>query len=638
MSDDRKPGNSNLHSERRPEQLQPQRMGGPGSRGPGGGGPGGGPGAALAAPVEKAKNPKATIRKLAHFLKPKAPYFLAILPLSVLASVFAISAPRIMALGIDELYKSVKAGAGVYSVNFRYLAMLLVSLFALYAIGALFQFFTAFFMAGLSQSVTMDLRNRLVAKLHRLPIRWFDEHSHGDILSRVTNDLDTVARTLQQGLSELLNAIVSMFGVVIMMLLISPIMTGVSIIILPLSILVTRGIAKRSRPHFIKQQKQLGELNGYAEEMISGHTIIKAFGGEREAVARFEELDTELKTASRNANFISGLIMPLMHVVNNLAYIMVAVAGGFLASAGRLSLGNIQAFFQYSKQFGQPIVQISQIINVVQSTLAAAERVFEVLEEAEEKPDPETGQFPEQLFGQVEIKNMAFSYIKDKPLIENLDMQVLPGSSVAIVGPTGAGKTTLVNLLMRFYELDAGAILVDGVNITDMKRGSLRSVFGMVLQDTWLFKGSIRDNIAYGKDGAADVEIMQAAMAAQADHFIRTLPDGYDTMLNEEATNISEGQRQLLTIARAFLADPAILILDEATSSVDSRTEILIQKAMKEILKNRTSFIIAHRLSTIRDADIILVMDKGSIIEKGSHEKLLAADGFYANLYRSQFA
>lgn len=638
MSDNRTSSNSEaMRQNQQDTQQSGPRMGPfPGRRGPGGG-PGGGPGAALAAPVEKAKDPKRTVKQLAKFLKPKAPYFLAILPFSVIASVFAISAPRIMALGIDELYRAVKAGTGLGALNFSYLAKLLLALFVLYALGAAFQFFSAFFMAGLSQSVTRDLRNRLMSKLHRLPIRWFDEHSHGDILSRVTNDLDTVARTLQQGLSELLNAIITMLGVVIMMLLISPIMTGVSILILPLSIVVTRGIAKRSRPHFINQQRHLGELNGFAEEMISGHTIIKAFGEEEAAVARFEALNEELKNSSRKANYISGLIMPLMHVVNNLGYIMVAVVGGFMASAGRLSLGSIQAFFQYSKQFGQPIVQISQIINMIQSTLAAAERVFEVLEETEEKPDPAISAFPEQLSGKVEIQNMSFSYSKEKPLIEKLDMKVMPGSSVAIVGPTGAGKTTLVNLLMRFYELDDGAILVDGVNTADMSRGRLRSVFGMVLQDTWLFKGSIRDNIAYGKDNATEEEIIEAAVAAQADHFVRTLPDGYDTMLNEEATNISEGQRQLLTIARAFLANPAILILDEATSSVDSRTEVLIQKAMKEILKNRTSFIIAHRLSTIRDADIILVMNNGQIIEKGSHEELLTARGFYYNLYTSQF-
>lgn len=601
-------------------------------------GMGAGPGAALAAPVEKAKDARGTLRRLAHFLKPRAGTFLALIPLSAMASVFGIAAPRVMALAVDELFRAATGGAGQAGVNLRLVALVLAALAGLYLLGALFQYLVAFIMAGLSQATTRDLRNRVMAKLHKLPIGWFDRHSRGDVLSRVTNDLDTVASTLQQGLAELLGASVSMIGVLVMMLIMSPAMTAITVLVLPLSILVTRAITTRSRPHFMRQQKHLGEINGHAEEMISGHSVIKAYGGEAGSIERFEELDNQLRDAGLKANFISGLIMPLMHVVNNIGYIMVAVAGGAMASTGALSIGGIQAFIQYAKQFGQPIVQISQIINIIQSTLAAAERVFEILDEPEERPDPERPAFPEQLRGEVRIRDLCFSYEPGQDLMKHLNVLVQPGRSAAIVGPTGAGKTTLVNLLMRFYELDGGSILVDGVDIAAMGRERLRSVFGMVLQDTWLFRGSIRDNIAYGKDGATDDEVIQAATAAQADHFIRTLPEGYDTLLNEEGSNLSEGQRQLVTIARAFLADPAILILDEATSSVDTRTEVHIQKAMREILKGRTSFIIAHRLSTIRDADVILVMDKGAIVETGTHEELLEAGGFYDSLYRSQFA
>lgn len=606
-------------------------------RGPMGGrrGVGAGPGAALAGPVEKAKDARGTIKRLGIFLKPRVSTILLLLPLSILASVFNIASPKVLAVGIDALHVSLKLGVG--NLDFGYFGIILLSLFGLYFLSAFFQYVSSFVIAGLSQGVVKDLRNLVMTKLQSLPISWFDSHSHGDILSRMSNDLDTLGRTLSMSLSELINAIVSMAGVVIMMLLISPLMTLISLIILPLSIIITRIITKRSRPHFKNMQVYLGELNGHAEEMISGHTVVKAYGGEEASIQKFEELDEKLKNSTIKANFISGLIMPLMNVVNNIAYIMVAVAGGTLASRGLLSIGSIQAFIQYSKQFGQPIVQISQIINVIQSALAAAERVFEILNEVEELADPEPGLFPKALEGEVCIKSLDFSYDKDIELIRDMNLHVVPGQSVAIVGPTGAGKTTLVNLLMRFYELDGGSISVDGVKITEMQRGMLRSVFGMVLQDTWLFRGSISDNIAYGKDDASEEEIRAAAIAAQADHFIRTLPDGYNTELNEEASNISEGQRQLLTIARAFLADPAILILDEATSSVDTRTEVQIQNAMREILKNRTSFIIAHRLSTIRDADVILVMNKGSIVESGKHDELLEKKGFYWNLYKSQF-
>jgi ATP-binding cassette subfamily B protein len=436
----------------------------------------------------------------------------------------------------------------------------------------------------------------------------------------------------------MLTAGIAMLGVTAMMLFISPLLTAVTIVILPLSIVMTRTIAKRSQRYFVRYQKVLGALNGHVEETISGQLVVKAFGGEAASLAAFEAQNAELRDLGLKANFISGLVMPLMHIISNLGYILIAVAGGLLVSARAISLGDIQAFIQYARHFGQPIVQLAQIANVIQSTIAAAERVYEILDEAEQSADPEPGRFPEELRGRVSIEGLAFSYKDDEPLIESLSLEVSPGQSVAIVGPTGAGKTTLVNLLMRFYEAKGGAIRVDGVDSRDMGRERLRSVFGMVLQDTWLFKGSIRDNIAYGRDGASEADIQAASLAAQADHFIRTLPEGYDTVLNEEASNLSEGQRQLITIARAFLADPAILILDEATSSVDTRTEVHIQKAMRAILKGRTSFVIAHRLSTIRDADLILVMDKGRIVERGGHEELLRAGGFYHGLYASQFS
>jgi ATP-binding cassette subfamily B protein len=596
----------------------------------------GGPGAMLAAPVEKAKDAKGTLKRLARSLKPRAGRIALVGLMAVFSTAFTIAAPKLMGRGIDELFRATQAGVG--AVDFAFLGRVLAGLAALYAFGAFFSYLMNYLMAGVAQESAFELRRSVMAKLHRLPIRWFDGHSHGDVLSRVSNDLDLVASTLQQGLTEMLTAGIAMLGVTAMMLFISPLLTAVTIVILPLSIVMTRTIAKRSQRYFVRYQKVLGALNGHVEETISGQLVVKAFGGEAASLAAFEAQNAELRDLGLKANFISGLVMPLMHIISNLGYILIAVAGGLLVSARAISLGDIQAFIQYARHFGQPIVQLAQIANVIQSTIAAAERVYEILDEAEQSADPEPGRFPEELRGRVSIEGLAFSYKDDEPLIESLSLEVSPGQSVAIVGPTGAGKTTLVNLLMRFYEAKGGAIRVDGVDSRDMGRERLRSVFGMVLQDTWLFKGSIRDNIAYGRDGASEADIQAASLAAQADHFIRTLPEGYDTVLNEEASNLSEGQRQLITIARAFLADPAILILDEATSSVDTRTEVHIQKAMRAILKGRTSFVIAHRLSTIRDADLILVMDKGRIVERGGHEELLRAGGFYHGLYASQFS
>jgi ATP-binding cassette, subfamily B, multidrug efflux pump len=468
-------------------------------------------------------------------------------------------------------------------------------------------------------------------------LKFFDSRTHGEILSRAVNDMDNISTTLQQSITQLITSVVTLIGVIVMMLTISWLLSLVILITLPLSLLVTMGIAKRSQGYFRDQQRSLGHLNGHVEEMYTGHKIVKAFGHEKQALEEFVVFNEQLYEAGWKAQFMSGMMMPLMRSVGNLGYAFVAVIGGIMVAQGNLTIGNVQAFIQYAQQFSQPIMQLANFANVIQSTMASAERIFELLDEEEQTPEAEDAPVIESPQGAVEFRHVKFGYKEDSILMEDMNIDVQPGQMIAIVGPTGAGKTTLVNLLMRFYEVNDGAILVDGVNITDLKRGDLRRTFGMVLQDTWLFNGSIRDNIAYGREGATEAEVARASKAAYSDHFIRTLPEGYNTVLNEEASNISQGQKQLLTIARAFLADPEILILDEATSSVDTRTEQQIQKAMAELMKGRTSFVIAHRLSTIRDADLILVMNHGTIIEKGTHEQLLEANGFYADLYNSQF-
>jgi ATP-binding cassette subfamily B multidrug efflux pump len=482
------------------------------------------------------------------------------------------------------------------------------------------------------------LRRDVDAKLARLPLKFFDARTHGEILSRVTNDIDTIATTLQQSMTQLITSVVTIVGVIVVMLTISPLLTLIVLVTMPLYGLVTGVVAKRSQQYFAAQQKELGRLNGHVEDMFTGHTIVKAFGHEDRSIEHFNLINDRLYTAGWKAQFISGVIMPLMTFIGNLGYVIIAVVGGIFVTQGRIAIGDVQAFIQYSQQFTWPIVQTANIANIIQSTVASAERVFELLDELEEIPERTDAIVFDAPRGDVAIDHVDFSYSADTPLIEDLSIDVHQGQTIAIVGPTGAGKTTLVNLLMRFYEIDRGRITVDGIDIRDIKRGALRSIFGMVLQDTWLFNGTIRDNIAYGREDAGEDEIVRAAQAAHADHFIRTLPQGYDTILNEEASNISQGQKQLLTIARAVLADPAILILDEATSNVDSRTEVLIQQAMATLMHGRTSFVIAHRLSTIRDAETILVMNKGNIIEHGNHRELLAQGGFYADLYNSQFA
>ncbi|HOZ71388.1 MAG TPA: ABC transporter ATP-binding protein [Spirochaetales bacterium] len=605
---------------------------GPGGRGPGGHGPGG-----FGMPGEKAKDFKGTTRRLVSYLRPHLPAILFALVMAVLSTVFSIAGPKILGQAITLLFEGVARSA----VDFRGIGRILALLLGLYLVSAGFNYLTQYSMAGVSQKTVYSFRKGIDEKLARLPLRYFDGRTHGEILSRVTNDVDTIANTLQQSLVQIITSAVTLVGSVVMMLTISWKLTLVALATLPFYALATTAIAKRSQKYYKGQQKFLGELNGHVEEMYSGHQVVKAFGYEKRSVARFEEVNDRLFDVAWKAQFVSGIIMPTMNFINNIGYVLIAAIGGVMAAARAISLGDVQAFIQYAKQFTQPIIQTANIANILQSTMAAGERVFELLDEAEESPDAPADSPAALAFaaasGQVSFEAVSFGYSDDTPLMDGLSLEAPRGEAVAIVGPTGAGKTTLVNLLMRFYELKGGRIAVDGVDIRDVPRGRLRRAFGMVLQDAWLFGGTIRDNIAYGREGATEDEIVAAAVAAHADHFIRVLPDGYDTVLTEDATNLSQGQRQLLTIARAFLADPRILILDEATSSVDTRTELVVRKAMERLMRGRTSFVIAHRLSTIRDAHTILVMNEGRIVEKGSHVELLAADGFYADLYRSQF-
>lgn len=524
------------------------------------------------------------------------------------------------------------------SYDFNYIGMIVLILFGMYVISAVFSLIMGLVMSGVAQKTVRDMRRQIDLKLNKLPLKYFDKHPHGDILSRVTNDIDTIATTLQQSLTQVITSLITIIGYIIMMFTISSILTLIVVVTLPLYIISTATIAKKSQKYFAVQQKELGQLSGHVEEMYTGHKIVKVFGREKDSIEKFEAINERLNTAGWKAQFISGIMFPLMNFISNLGYVGISIVGGIWITRNLLGLGDILAFIQYSRSFTMPIAQTANIANIIQSTVACAERVFEILDEEEEVPDKSNTRVIEIPKGRVSFENVDFRYEEDVPLIEDMNLNVEPGHTVAIVGPTGAGKTTLVNLLMRFYEINEGTIRIDGVDIRDIKRSELRQMFGMVLQDTWLFNGTIKDNIAYGKQGATMDEIVQAAKAAHADHFIRTLPDGYNTVLNEEGTNISQGQKQLITIARAILADPIILILDEATSSVDTRTEVLIQKAMANLMIDRTNFVIAHRLSTIRDSELILVMNKGRIIEMGNHKELLAKAGFYADLYNSQFS
>lgn len=604
----------------------------------GSGGMGRGP--MMSMPVQKAKNFKGTSKRLLGYLKPSALKIIIVVIFAIASTILSVISPKIMGKITTELYKGFimklnnVPGA---SINFDKIGDIILILISIYILSSIFNFVMQFMMAKVSQVTVYNMSQEVNEKLERLPLKYFDSNSKGDILSRITNDIDNISNTLRQNITQLITAVVTIVGIIVMMLSISPIMTLITLITLPLSVFITKNIAKKSQIHFKGQQDIMGELNAHVEEMYTGHVVVKSFNYEDESISTFKSINEKLYTAGWKAQFISGIIMPLMNFVNNLGYVLVCIVGGIMASKGMIEVGNIQAFIQYSRRFGQPIVQTATIANTIQSTIASAERIFEILDEEEEKPDAVNAYDLDNPKGDVLFKNVKFGYKEDEILIKDMNIDVKAGELIAIVGPTGAGKTTLVNLLMRFYELNGGEISIDGRNITSLNRSNLRKMFGMVLQDTWLFKGSIMDNIAYGKSGATEEEVINAAKIAHADFFIRTLPNGYDTIINEEATNISQGQKQLITIARAILADPKMLILDEATSSVDTRTEVYIQNAMNALMKDRTSFVIAHRLSTIQDADVILVMNDGDIIEKGNHKELIEMDGFYADLYNSQF-
>jgi ATP-binding cassette subfamily B protein len=589
-------------------------------------------------PGEKAKDFKGTMKKLSASLSKYRFSFLLMLLFAVGSTIFAIIGPTIMGDATTEIFNGlVSKIQGGDGIDFDALSKILITLVLLYGVSALLSFIQGWIMTGISQKVAYKFRKDLSEKVHRMPMNYFDTTSHGEILSRVTNDVDTLSNSLNQSLGQLITSVITIIGVLVMMLRISVSMTLLALLILPISGIVVSRIIKKSQKYFAQQQEYLGHVNGQVEETYGGHNIVKVFNKEQDSVREFDEKNEKLYESAWKSQFLSGLMMPIMQFVGNIGYVGVAILGGYLAINGKIEVGQIQSFFQYIRQFTMPINQLMQVANMFQSTAAAAERVFEFLAVEEEVQTVENPVSIDGLNGHVEFKNVHFGYHPDKIIIKDFSTTVTKGQKIAIVGPTGAGKTTMVKLLMRFYDINSGEIMIDGHNIKDFNRSDLRKMFGMVLQDTWLFNGTIMENIRYSKLDATDDEVMKAAKAAHVHHFISTLPDGYQMVLNEEASNVSQGQKQLLTIARAILADPKILILDEATSSVDTRTEIMIQKAMDNLMKGRTSFIIAHRLSTIRDADLILVMNEGDIVEQGNHTDLLAKGGFYANLYNSQF-
>ena len=587
-------------------------------------------------PAEKSKNFSLTAKRLARRMGRETWLVLLILLMAVSSVALIVSGPRILGHGTDIIFNGLLHRDGATGINFGRLHRTLELAIGVYLLSYALAYGQSFLLAGVVQRTMFKMRRDVEAKIHRLPLSYIDKHSRGDLLSRVTNDIDNIAQSLQQSLSQLVLSVLTIIGVVIMMFTVSVLLALIALTVIPLSLLTMSQIAKRSRAKFISQWRYTGQLNGLVEEAFTGHAIVKVFGRQQEVEERFKVLNDELYEAANSAQFMSGAIQPATMFLGNLNYVAIAVVGGLRVASGTMSLGDVQAFVQYSRQFTQPMTQAASMANVLQSGVASAERVFELLDAEEQSPDIGTID-DSPTIGRVEFDKVTFSYVPDKPLIADLSFVAKPGTTVAIVGPTGAGKTTLVNLIMRFYELNDGQIVLDGRNIAEMPRQELRSKIGMVLQDTWLFNGTIRENIAYGNPSATEEQIRAAAKATFVDRFVQTLPDGYDTILTGESGAVSAGEKQLLTIARAFLADPAILILDEATSSVDTRTEVLIQKAMNALRQERTSFVIAHRLSTIQDADIILVMENGAIVEQGSHEALLAAHGAYYRLYQSQF-
>jgi len=588
----------------------------------------------------KAKDFKGTLKRLVFFSKEYWAQLIVIIVMAILGTIFSIVSPKILGNITNKIVEGFIAimmkipGA---AIDLDYVRRMLLLMLGLYFLSSAFTYIQSFVMSGVSQKITFNLRLKITDKINTLPLKYYDTEPFGDILSRITNDVDTIANSLNQSVTQVVTSVASVIGILIMMLSINVQMTMISIVSLPISLFLIMNIVKLGQKFFRQRSAKLGALNGMIEENFGAHNIVKVFNGEEQAITAFNKSSDELTEITWKAEFISGMMMPIISFVGNLSYVAVCVLGGYLVVDGKINIGDIQSFIQYTRNFSQPINQTAQIANVLQSTVAAAERVFEFLDEEEEVNESDIPVKLDLVQGHVSFENVDFGYSDDNIFIQNLDIDVKPGQKIAIVGPTGAGKTTLINLLMRFYDVKGGAIKIDGVDIREMKRNDLRDTFGMVLQDTWLFNGSIKDNIAFGSPSATMDEIIHAADSAKAHHFVRTLPDGYEMVINEEGSNISQGQKQLLTIARAFLSNPSILILDEATSSVDTRTEVLIQKAMEKLMRGRTSFIIAHRLSTIRDADLILVMNHGAIVEKGNHESLIQADGFYAKLYQSQF-
>jgi len=602
---------------------------------------GGRPIGGLGVPTQKAKNFKGTLVRLLGYLQPHRTALIVVTAAGAIGTVFSVLGPKVLGLATTKIFEGFIAkatGAPGAGIDFDAVGRILLWLVVLYLVANAFQYLMQYLMASVAQRTVYMLRQEVEAKFDRLPLKFFDSRTRGEVMSRAVNDLDSISSTLQQNLTQLLTSVLMLIGTIVMMLTISWILTLVIVLTLPLSIVVVARIAKRSQKFFMQQQVALGALNGHVAEMYGGHTIVTAFGHEKKSVATFDALNEKYFDSAWRAQFVSGIIMPVMMFIGNIGFVLVAVIGGLLVTRRALPIGDVQAFIQYGRQFSFPITQLSGIANMIQLTVVAAERVFELLDEPEEPVDAPDATVLASPRGAVQFDDVSFKYKDDVPLIEDLSLDVAPGQMIAIVGPTGAGKTTLVNLLMRFYDVNRGAVRVDDTDIRQVKRGALRRTFGMVLQDTWLFSGTIRENIAYGREHATEEAIVKAAKAAQADHFIRTLPENYDTPINEEASNLSQGQKQLLTIARAFLADPAVLILDEATSSVDTRTEVLIQSAMRDLMRGRTTFVIAHRLSTIRNADVILMLEHGRIVERGTHKELLAANGHYAALYHSQFA